>query len=99
MKKYEVIKFKDDEFEMDVNVSPNEGTIWVTQKQMAILFDVDISRISRHIKNAIEEKEINNLTNLRKTQIANSDKPIFLYDLDVVISVGYRVKSLRGAIF
>ena len=84
---------------MDVNVSPNEGTTWVTQKQMAILFDVDISRISRHIKNAIEEKEINNLTNLRKTQIANSDKPIFLYDLDVVISVGYRVKSLRGVIF
>ena len=99
MDKYEVIKFKDNEFEMDVNVSPNEGTIWVTQKQMAILFDVDISRISRHIKNAIEEKEINNLTNLRKTQIANSDKPIFLYDLDVVISVGYRVKSLRGVIF
>ena len=99
MEKYEIIKFKDNEFEMDVNVSPNEGTIWVTQKQMAILFDVDISRISRHIKNAIEEKEINNLTNLRKTQIANSDKPIFLYDLDVVISVGYRVKSLRGVIF
>ena len=99
MDKYEVIKFKDNELEMDVNVSPNEGTIWVTQKQMAILFDVDISRISRHIKNAIEEKEINNLTNLRKTQIANSDKPIFLYDLDVVISVGYRVKSLRGVIF
>ena len=82
MDKYEVIKFKDNEFEMDVNVSPNEGTIWVTQKQMAILFNVDISRISRHIKNAIGEKEINNLTNLRKTQIANSDKTIFIYDFN-----------------
>jgi hypothetical protein len=58
-----------------------------------------IIRISRHIKNALSEEEINSQRNLRKTQIANSDKWVYLYDLDVIISVGYRVKSIRGVIF
>ena len=61
---------------------------------MSILFGVDISRISRHIKKALNEEEINSQRNLRKTQIANSDKLVYLYDLDVIISVGYRVKSV-----
>ena len=65
----------------------------------AILFGVDISRISRHIKNALSEEEINSQRNLRKTQITNSDKLVYLYDLDVIISVEYRVKSIRGVIF
>ena len=62
---------------------------------MAILFGVDISRISRHIKNALSEEEINSQRNLRKTQITNSDKLVYLYDLDVIICVGYRVKFKR----
>ena len=66
---------------------------------MAILFGVDTSRISRLIKNALNEEEINSQRNLRKTQIANSDKLVYLYDLDVIISVGYRVKSIKGVIF
>ena len=97
--KYEVVKFIDDNIELDVNIDPYSETIWLTQSQMSILFDVDISRISRHIKNALNEKEINSQRNLRKTQIANSDKLVYLYDLDVIISVGYRVKSVKGVIF
>ena len=97
--KYEVVKFIDDNIELDVNIDPYSETIWLTQSQMAILFGVDISRISRHIKNALNEEEINSKRNLRKTQIANSDKLVYLYDLDVVISVGYRVKSFKGVIF
>ena len=50
--KYEVVKFIDDNIELDVNIDPYSETIWLTQSQMAILFRVDISRISRHIKNA-----------------------------------------------
>ena len=50
-------------------------------------------------KNALNEEEINSQRNLRKTQIANSDKLVYLYDLDVIISVGYRVKSIKGVIF
>ena len=97
--KYEVVKFIDDSIELDVNIDPYSETIWLTQSQMAILFGVDISRISRHIKNALNEEEINSQRNLRKTQIANSDKLVYLYDLDVIISVGYRVKSIKGVIF
>ena len=97
--KYEVVKFIDDSIELDVNIDPYSETIWLTQSQMSILFGVDISRISRHIKNALNEEEINSHRNLRKTQIANSDKLVYLYDLDVIISVGYRVKSIKGVIF
>ena len=99
LEKYEVVKFIDDNIELDVNIDPYSETIWLTQSQMAILFGVDISRISRHIKNALNEEEINSQRNLRKTQIANSDKLVYLYDLDVIISVGYRVKSIKGVIF
>ena len=79
--KYEVVKFIDDNIELDVNIDPYSETIWLTQSQMSILFGVDISRISRHIKNALNEEEINLKRNLRKTQIANSDKLVYLYDL------------------
>ncbi len=100
--KYEIVKFIDDKIELDVSIDPYSETIWLTQSQMAILFGVDISRISRHIKNALSEEEINSQRNLRKTQIANSDKLVYLYDsydLDVIISVGYRVISIKGVIF
>ena len=97
--KYELVKFENDNISIDVTVSPKEETIWLTQSQMAILFGVDISRISRHIKNALNENEISYERNLRKTQIPNSDKLVHLYDLDVIISVGYRVKSINGVIF
>ena len=84
--KYEAVKFIDDNIELDVNIDPYSETIWLTQSQMAILFGVDISRISRHIKNALNEEEINSQRNLRKTQIANSDKLVYLYDLDVILN-------------
>lgn len=48
-KKYDLIKFKDGDFSLDVNVSPEEETVWLTQKDITVLFDVDKSRISRHI--------------------------------------------------
>ena len=93
------VKFIDDNIELDVSIDPYSETIWLTQSQMSILFGVDISRISRHIKNALNEEEINSQRNLRETQITNSDKLVYLYDLDVIISVGYRVKSIKGVIF
>ena len=58
MDKYEVIKFKDNEFEMDVNVSPNEETVWLTIEQIALLFNRDRSVISKHMKNVFQEKEL-----------------------------------------
>ena len=56
-KKYELIKFEDGEFNLDVNVSPEEDTVWLTQEQMTILFNRDTSVISRHISNILKDKE------------------------------------------
>jgi arsenate reductase-like glutaredoxin family protein len=99
MEKYEVIKFKDNEFEMDVNVSPNDDTVWLTIEQIALLFERDRSVISKHIKNVFVESELIEKRNVHFLHIANSDKPVKMYSLDVIISVGYRVKSKRGVLF
>lgn len=94
-KKYELIKFEDGEFSLDVNVSPDEDTVWLTQEQISILYGRDISVISRHIRNILKETECDE-SNLQKMQIPFSDKPITIYDLNIILSVGYRVKSPRG---
>ena len=82
-----------------IEVEFDNDTAWLTQAQMAELFQRDISVISRHINNVFNEGEIDEKSNLHFLQIANSDKPIKLYSLDVIISVGYRVKSIRGTQF
>ena len=97
--KYEIVKFVDNGFELEVNVSPKENTVWLSQAEMSLLFDRDISVISRHIKNIMSEGECDEKSNLHFLQIPFSDKPTVLYSLDVIISVGYRVKSQRGVVF
>jgi len=98
-KKYELIKFNDGEFSLYVNVSPDEETVWLTQNDMALLFEVNRTRITRHIKNIFEELELEEKSNVRKTHFPFSDKDVTLYNLEVVIAVGYRVKSKRGILF
>ena len=78
--------------------SKNE-TVWLTQDEMAALFDSDRTRITRHINNIIKDGELNEKSNVRKTHFPHSDRPVKLYNLDMIISVGYRVKSQRGIIF
>ncbi|MDR6981916.1 hypothetical protein J2X32_000524 [Rheinheimera pacifica] len=84
---------------IQVEVTFEGETVWLTQSQMVTLFDRDQSVISRHIRNAINDKEVSAQSNMQKMHIANSDKPVALYDLDVVISVGYRIKSAQGVAF
>ena len=98
-KKYDLIKFEDGEFSLDVNVSPDEETVWLTQNDMVLLFEVDRTRITRHIKNIFEELELSEKSNVRKTHFPFSDKDVTIYNLEVVIAVGYRVKSKRGILF
>ncbi len=74
-------------------------TVWLSKAQMAELFQRDRSVISKHIKNVFEEGELPQEGNVQILHIANSDKPVEFYDLDVIISVGYRVKSKRGTQF
>ncbi len=73
--------------------------IWLTQAKMSELFGVDVSVISRHISNVFENGELTEKSNVQKMQIANSDKPVSYYSLDVIISVGYRVNSVQATQF
>ncbi|MFT4252174.1 MAG: RhuM family protein [Caulobacter sp.] len=73
--------------------------LWMTQAQMAELFGRDVSVISRHIGNVLDEGELVEAGNLQFVQIARSTKPVSLYSLDMVISVGYRVSSARATLF
>ena len=94
--KNEIVLFENQDVKLEVNVK--DETVWLTQAQMAQLFDRDVKTISKHIKNAFDE-ELDEKSKSQKMRIANSDKPVNIYDLDVIISVGYRVKSRNGVIF
>ena len=88
-----------DNFELDVRADSENETVWLTQEEMALLFDVDRTRITRHINNIIKDSELDEKSNVRKTHFPLSDRLVKLYNLDMIISVGYRVKSQRGIIF
>lgn len=75
-----------------------DENVWLTQAQMAELFGRDVKTISKHIINAYKE-ELDEESNSQKMRIANSDKPVTIYNLDTIISVGYRVKSQNGVVF
>ena len=77
----------------------DEDTVWLSKAQMAELFQRDRSVISKHIKNVFEEGELPKESNVQILHITSSDKPVEFYSLDVIISVGYRVKSKRGTQF
>ena len=102
MGKYELVKFKNLSLELDVQVSPNEDTVWLSKEQMARLFDRDRSVISRHINKTYEERELEKESTCAKNahvpQTRRRSYETESYNLDVIISVGYRVKSKNGVI-
>lgn len=99
--KYEVIKFEDGEFSLDVNVSPNEDTVWLTQNDMSLLFGVNRTRITRHVNNIINEGELSKSVCAENALTASDGKRynVKYYNLDMIIAVGYRVNSKRGTLF
>ena len=74
-------------------------TIWATQAQITKLFGVDRTVITRHIRNVIRDGEIDEKSNVQKMHTATSDRPVSLYSLDVVLSVGYRTNSKAAVAF
>ena len=109
--KYRIIKFNNKNLEIDVKISPFEKTIWLSLDQIALLFERDKSVISRHIKNIFEINELDEIScvaffatelnkydprtgKMRKTKV-----DVKLFNLDVIISVGYRVNSIMGVTF
>ena len=82
-----------------MTVKTDGETVWLTQEQMCQLFGRERSVITKHIRNIFKEGELDGKSNVQNLHIANSDKPVKFYNLDVVISVGYRVKSIEGTRF
>jgi death-on-curing family protein len=103
-KKGEIVIYKSKEGPK-LKVRLEEETVWLTQKQMALLFDKGIPTINEHIKNIYKEGELKKESTIRKFRIVQNEggrrveRDIDFYNLDVIISVGYRVKSLRGTQF
>ena len=95
----QLILYQTEDGATQIQVVMQGETVWLTQKEMAELFQRDQSVISRHINNVFKEGELDPDSNMHFLHIANSDKPVALYNLDVIISVGYRVKSHRGTQF
>jgi len=84
---------------VQLQVGLEQDTVWLTQAQVIVVFERGQSVISRHINNSFKDGELKKESNMQKIHIAHSDKPISLFSLDVIKSVGYRVKSQRGVQF
>ena len=84
---------------VQLNVKLENDTVWLSANQMAMLFDRDAKTIRKHINNVFADGELTKESNTHFLRVANSDKPVPFYNLDVIISVGYRVKSQQGVQF
>lgn len=102
IKKNDLIVFRPRRTGISVEVKLQDQTVWLSQKQMADLFDKDVRTINEHIGNVFKEKELSKSSVIRKFRTTASDGKTYdtvFYNLDVIISVGYRVKSKRGTQF
>ena len=104
IKKYEIVRFVDGSFELEVNVSPSEETVWLSQEKLAVLFDSTKQNISLHIANIIREDELDTRTvkeflTVHREGNRTVNRKIRVYNLDMIISVGFRLKSRRGIVF
>jgi hypothetical protein len=92
----EVVLYESPDGEVRLDVRLEHESIWLTQRQMAELFGRERSVITRHIHRALADDERSLESNVQRVHSASSDRPVTLYSLDAVISVGYRVNSVRG---
>jgi len=99
MPENEIVLYTLEDGSVTLEVRTDPKTVWLTQEQMSLLFDRDRTVITKHIKNIFSEGELNKESNVQNMHIASSDKPVTIYNLNVIISVGYRVKSVQGTRF
>lgn len=97
--KSEIIIYQTEDGKTKIDVRMENDTLWLSQSQMAQLFGRDRTVIGRHIRNAFSEGELEEKSNVQILHVANSNKPVAFYSLDVILTVGYRVKSVRGTQF
>lgn len=95
----QVLLFQAADGQVSLDVRLEADTVWLSQAQMAELFGRERSVITRHVGNVFREGELAEPSNVHFLHIAGADRPVGFYSLDVIISVGYRVKSARGTQF
>lgn len=98
-KENEVILFKDGELELQVPVSQDKETVWLSSNQMALLFERDEKTIRKHVNNIFKDNEVDFNNNTQKMRVDGVKQLVVFYSLDVILSVGYRVNSSRGILF
>lgn len=98
-KQQELVIYRSKDGGVQLDATLEKETVWLTQTQLCSLFGRDQSVISRHVRNVFKEGELPEKSNMQKMHVGGSDKPVAFYSLDVIISVGYRVKSKRGTDF
>lgn len=99
MKEDKIVLYEDNDKNVFVKVAYHDETFWLNQSTIAELFGVDRSVITKHISNIFKEGELEEKSNVQKMHIANSDKPVKFYNLNVILSVGYRVNSRKATKF
>ena len=95
----EVVLYQPPGGRIQLEVRLERETVWLTQAQMAMLFGRERSVVTKHLNNVFMDRELDRKSNVQNLHIASSDKPVALYSLDAIISVGYRVKSRQGTQF
>lgn len=99
MKKNEIVLFETEDNEIKLEVPVREETVWLSANQMAALYDRDEKTIRKHINNVFSDGEVDKNNNTQKMRVEGVKQLVPYYTLDVIISVGYRVKSKRGVEF
>lgn len=101
----EIVSFKDGELQLDVSICADNDTVWLTQKQMGVLFEASTDNIGLHIKNIYKEKELDKQSTTEDFSVVQKEgnrtvkRTLKHYNLDMILSVGYRIKSKRATIF
>ncbi|MFA6379168.1 MAG: virulence protein RhuM/Fic/DOC family protein [Candidatus Omnitrophota bacterium] len=97
--KYDIIIYKTKSGAIEFRSDIKKETIWATQAQIAGVFQIDRSVVTKHIGNVLRSKEVNKKSNVQKMHIGNSDKPVAFYSLDMILAIGYRANSAQAIKF
>jgi len=93
----DIVIYEDGKLEISTTIE--KENIWLRQNEIAQLFGKDRTVVTRHINNILKDKEVDEKSNVQKMHIANSDKPVKIYSLDIILAVGYRTNSAKAIKF
>ena len=95
----DIVLFMDGNIQLEVPVSRDGESVWLSANQMAVLFDKDETNIRKHINNVFRSSEVDKNNNTQKMRVDGVKQSVAFYSLDVILAVGYRVNSQRGIAF